>query len=237
MRLWLTCFSIAAAVTAFAGPVTGRVEIMGGKASPKDRRSNAGVAVWLEPLDGTVVPAIRPGKATMVQQKKEFRPHVLAIPVGTVVDFPNFDPIFHNAFSNASGQQFDVGLYPPGTSRQVAFRRPGIVRVFCNIHQSMSAVIVVQPTPYLAVSDEKGTFAFSSVAPGRYAVHAFYERATQSALDALSRDITVGAGPTEVPTLTVSESGYLAVPHKNKYGRDYPPDTGDNPVYSGEKHP
>jgi len=209
---------------------------MGGKASPKDRRSNAGVAVWLEPLDGTVVPAIRPGKATMVQQKKEFRPHVLAVPVGTVVDFPNFDPIFHNAFSNAAGQRFDVGLYAPGTSRQVAFRRPGIVRVFCNIHQSMSAVIVVQPTPYLAVSDEKGTFAFSGVAPGRYAVHAFYERATQSALDTLSRDITVGTGPTEVPTLTVSESGYLAVPHRNKYGRDYPPDTGDNPVYSGEKH-
>ena len=70
----------------------------------------------------------------MVQKDKTFTPHVLAIPVGATVEFPNFDPIFHNAFSNYDGKTFDLGLYAPGTSKSVVFSRPGIVRVFCNIH-------------------------------------------------------------------------------------------------------
>ncbi len=113
-----------------------------------------GVVVWLEPLSGVAVLPAKAGRAEMIQKDKTFTPHVLAITAGTTVDFPNYDPIFHNAFSNYDGQIFDIGLYPPGTTRSIPFRRPGVVRVFCNIHPTMSAVIVVLKSPYFAVSDK-----------------------------------------------------------------------------------
>ncbi len=158
----------------------------------------------------------------MVQQHKQFLPHVLAIRAGTTVDFPNLDPIFHNAFSNIDGQPFDVGLYPPGSSRRVLFHKTGIVRVFCNIHESMSAVIVVEDTPWLAVSNERGGFTIADVPPGEYILHVFYERATRQTLESLTRNVEVVEGRTSLPDLRISRTGYIAVPHQNKYGRDYP---------------
>src|SRR5204863_367127 len=113
---------------------------------PSVRKENySGVVVWLDP-QVAMPPA--PGQARMLQKDKTFIPHVLPITVGTTVDFPNADPIFHNAFSNYNGQLFDIGLYAPGSSRSVRFKSAGIVRVFCNIHANMSAVIVVLATPY-----------------------------------------------------------------------------------------
>ena len=87
--------------------------------------------------------------AQIVQKNKKFSPHILAVTTGTTVDFPNNDPIFHNAFSNFEGKVFDIGLYPPGTSKSVRLDRPGVVRVFCNIHPTMSAIIAVLSTPVL----------------------------------------------------------------------------------------
>ena len=108
--------------------------------------------VWLLPADGVAGAArCRSGKhARLIQKDKTFTPHVLAIETGTTVDFPNYDPIFHNAFSNFSGQLFDIGLYAPGSSRSFRFQRSGMVRIFCNIHPAMSAVILVVDTPYFA---------------------------------------------------------------------------------------
>ena len=123
----------------------------------------------------------------MIQKDKMFTPHVLAVPVGGSVSFPNLDPIFHNAFSNFNGQIFDVGLYKPGSSRTVAFKRAGIVRVFCNIHPQMSAVIVVLDTPYFAVSNKAGAFEIADVPPGEYQLHVFHERAAEETLDSLTR--------------------------------------------------
>ena len=122
------------------------------------------MVVSLMPLDKELdkPPVLAPAHATIRQKGKTFLPHILAITAGTVVDFPNDDPIFHNAFSNYNGQIFDLTLYPPGTTRSVHFTRPGVVRVFCNIHASMSAVIVVLKTPYFAVSNRDGTFAMRS---------------------------------------------------------------------------
>src|SRR5947209_1192263 len=145
--LWRICFSAAFASLLNGAAVSGSVALRDSR-NPKVTRKQdySGVVVWLEPLSNTVPVSLAPRHAKMVQKNKSFTPHVLAIPVGTVVDFPNFDPIFHNAFSNYNGQVFDVGLYPPGSSRSVRFARPGIVRVFCNIHAGMSAVIVVLNT-------------------------------------------------------------------------------------------
>src|SRR6185437_14788120 len=120
---WHTCFSrgtlaLAFVVAASAGTVTGRVELVSSHdANVRKHADYSGVVVWLEPLAGAPVIPVKAGRAQMVQKNKTFSPHVLAITVGTVVDFPNFDPIFHNAFSNYNGQVFDIGLYPPGTTR------------------------------------------------------------------------------------------------------------------------
>jgi plastocyanin len=183
----------------------------------------SGVVVWLEPASGTSVIPAAAARAQMVQKNKTFSPHVLAISVGTVVDFPNYDPIFHNAFSNYNGQVFDLVLYPPGTTRSQSFRREGVVRVFCNIHPTMSAVIVVLKSPYFATSAKNGSFEIANVPAGSYREHVFHERATEETLEALTRTVEVGDGPLELPEVQISESGYLQVPHKNKFGKDYPP--------------
>ncbi|MEP6961949.1 MAG: hypothetical protein ABI995_07720, partial [Acidobacteriota bacterium] len=143
------------AVALLAGPVSGRVELRDSQ-DPAVRKGldYSGVVVWLEPINAAL-PTRRTGLvARMDQRNKTFVPHVLAVEAGTLIDFPNSDPIFHNAFSNYNGELFDVGLYPPGSSRSVRFGRTGIVRVFCNIHASMSAVIVVLNTPYYATTQK-----------------------------------------------------------------------------------
>jgi plastocyanin len=228
------CFSalvgIALLAPAPASTVRGSVDLSGDTRKHKDY---SGVVVWLEPLAGSVAPAVPSGPALMVQKNKAFTPHVLAIPVGGSVSFPNLDPIFHNAFSNFNGQIFDVALYKPGSSRTVTFRREGIVRVFCNIHPQMSAVIAVLGTPYFAVSDKEGIFKILNVPPGDYQFHVFHERAAPETLDRLARKITVETAMLELPPLSISESGYLPEPHKNKYGKDYPPVIDGRPGYSG----
>jgi len=215
-----------------AATVHGRVEIVSSKDPDVRKHSDfSGVVVWLDPVSGAL-PAPRPGKAEMVQKGKRFTPHVLAITVGTAVEFPNYDPIFHNAFSNYDGQVFDVGLYPPGATRTVPFKKEGIVRIFCNIHPTMSAVIVVLRSPYFAVSAKDGEFSTADVPPGSYRLHVFHERSTEQKLNDLVRTVEVAAAGVTLPNLTVSENGYLVVPHKNKYGKDYPADAGS---YSGIK--
>ena len=185
--------SLAAATNLVAGSVSGRVELRDSQdAAVRKHMDFSGVVVWLEPVTGSPAAAPPGAIAKMVQKDKTFTPHVLPIRVGTSVDFPNFDPIFHNAFSNYNGQLFDVGLYPPGTSRRVHFARPGVVRVFCNIHAAMSAVIVVLNTPYFDTTQKNGSYQFRDVPPGEYTLHFFHERATQATLDSLTRRVTVG---------------------------------------------
>jgi plastocyanin len=224
----LTCFS-ALSLLLPAANVTGQVELRDSKqSSVRKKRDFSGVVVWLEPAS---VPSLKPARATMSQKDKTFLPHVLAVTTGTTVDFPNYDPIFHNAFSNYDGQVFDVGLYPPGSSRAVRFSRPGIVRIFCNIHAQMSAVIVVLTTPYFATTSHTGAFSIPNVPPGSYTLRVFHERATGATLDALKREVTIGAEPQALPLLAISESGFLSVPHKNKHGHDYPPPPADEGFY------
>ncbi|HLG97973.1 MAG TPA: methylamine utilization protein [Bryobacteraceae bacterium] len=230
---WAAGLAMPAAIDATT--VQGRVELVfSHDPNVRKHQDYSGVVVWLEPLSGTpVVPALA-RHAEMVQKNKTFTPHVLAITVGTTVDFPNYDPIFHNAFSNYEGQIFDIGLYPPGTSRSIAFRREGVVRVFCNIHPTMSAVIVVLRSPYFAVSNKAGAVEIADVPPGSYRLHVFHERATEQTLAALMRTFEVSGPSLQLPPISVSESGYLEGPHKNKYGKEYsaPSDSG---VYPGPK--
>jgi plastocyanin len=222
------------AASCFAADVSGRVELADSReASVRKHRNYSGVVVWLE---SPLVPAKALRNPAQMQQKgKTFEPHVLAVPVGATVDFPNFDPIFHNAFSNFSGQPFDVGLYPPGKTRSVHFHREGIVRVFCNIHPTMSAIIAVLNTPYFAVTNRTGEFRIPGVQPGDYRLKFFHERAAGETLDRLERPVKVNAAGLLIPPVAISESGFIAVPHKNKYGKDYPAVGDDHILYPGAK--
>jgi hypothetical protein len=109
------------------------------------------------------------------------------------------------------------------------------VRVFCNIHPQMSAVIAVLDTPYFAVSNKAGGFEIANVPPGDYQLHVFHERAAEETLDSLTHKITIETAALELSPLPISESGYLQVPHKNKYGKDYPPVIDNQPAYPGAK--
>jgi plastocyanin len=221
------CFSLAAALAA-AATVQGKIELT----DAKKKASAAGVVVWLEAVGGAAPAAA--GRYVLDQKNKRFLPHVMAVPVGAQVDFPNHDPIFHNAFSNFAGQPFDTGLYAPGTSQKITFRREGVVRVFCNIHAQMSAVIVVVPTPYFAVTNAAGAYQIANVPAGEYVLKVFHERATPETLAKLERRVTVG-GDEELEALRISESGYLEVGHKNKHGREYPPQPNEAGAYLGRK--
>jgi plastocyanin len=230
---WLICFS-ASLLPIFAAPFSGRVELRDSRyAAVRNHHDFSGVVIALTPVENTPPPAA--GKhAVMLQKGKMFTPHVLAIQAGSLVEFPNADPIFHNAFSSYNGQVFDIGLYPPGTTRSVRFARPGVVRVFCNIHASMSALIVVVASPYFATTKPDGTFNIADVAAGQYNLSVFHERASEATLAELAQKITVGQEGATLPNIVISEAGFLSIPHKNKYGHDYPADSGDL-AYPGSK--
>jgi len=240
--LWLICFSgLWAHLLNAAEPAVlrGRIELKDSRDPAVRKRADySGVVVSLHSLDAhprdphphTAAPAKH---LEILQKDKMFRPHLLAVETGSIIDFPNADPIFHNAFSSYSGQVFDIGLYPPGTSRSVRFARSGVVRVFCNIHSSMSAVIVVLDTPYFAVTSSDGQFQIEAP-PGAYQMRIYHERATEESLRALSRTVQLsGSQPLVPPVIQVSEAGYLPSPHKDKHGRDYPQGTDDRSVYPG----
>jgi plastocyanin len=228
----LICFSAATAPVASGQEVAGRIILADSNDERVVRRQDhSGVVVWLTPVKGVPLPAPPAKPAVMAQKNKTFQPHVLAIQAGTTVDFPNYDPIFHNAFSTYDGRVFDLGLYPPGTSRRVLFDRPGIVRVFCNIHEAMSAIIAVLPGPWFCVTPRSGAVSIPAVPEGEYMVHFFHERALPEVLEKLSRKITVGPKGEALGPITISEAGYLPMPRKNKYGLDYVPDLQDRRGY------
>src|SRR2546427_3215755 len=184
-------FSAALAAHVAAATVGGVVQLVNSRdQNVRNKGDYSGVVVWLERV-GAPPPELIPQIVKIAQKQKRFVPHLVAVPVGSTVDFPNYDPIFHNAFSNFAGQPFDVGLYPPGTSQRVRFLRDGVARVFCNIHPTMSAVIVVVRTPFTAISNKEGTFSIEGVEPGEYRMRVFHDRSSDQTLRALERKVTV----------------------------------------------
>jgi plastocyanin len=190
---------LSAALTAAApggqtpntGSVSGRVTLtrrIRGKALPSTaypsralRRSEApatpeirNVVVYLK--DPAFRGALTPRRAEMKQASETFQPHVLAITKGSTVDFPNDDPYFHNVFSLSGAATFNLGRYPRSQTRSQTFAKPGIVKVFCQIHSQMSAAILVFDHPYFTVPALDGTFDLPNVPPGSYTVVGWHER-------------------------------------------------------------
>ena len=120
-----------------------------------------------------------PAQATHVeirQRDENFFPRVVAVAVGSTVEFPNDDPIYHNVFSLSRARTFNLGRYPKGTSERVRFDKPGIVKVFCDIHSHMTATVIVFDHPWFAIPDEDGRFELPDVPPGMQQVTAWHER-------------------------------------------------------------
>ena len=213
--------------------VTGGVSVVRGAGARADNSDSSGAIVSLRPVSGTPgqpADTARP-RFKVVQQHKRFDPHVLAIPAGSIVDFPNLDPFFHNVFSMFDGKRFDLGLYEAGASHNVTFDRPGIVYIFCNIHPEMSAVVVVTDTPYYGISDKAGKFSISHVPPGRYVLNVWHERGKPEAPSDFPRQVTITPENTSLPAIHLIDSGQLVAPHKNKYGHDYEPAKSAGPTY------
>jgi plastocyanin len=148
----------------------------GAGSSPASETEN--VVIYLEG------PAPFPAAArtyTMAQQDGVFAPHVLPVPVGSTVEFPNQDRVYHNVFSLSKAESFDLGRYPRGSSRSVRFDTAGVVKVFCHIHSDMSAVVLVVPNPFFAQPDANGRFRIDGIPAGEYTVVAWHERARRVA--------------------------------------------------------
>jgi plastocyanin len=162
VTLLSVCWWLAAA-PAFAAEVAGTVQV-GGKPAQH-------AVVWIDVPDAP--PSPQTPRIVLDQRNLTFTPHVLVVRVGTTVDFPNNDTVFHNVFSFRDGKKFDLGMYPKGTSKRIVFDKPGLARLFCNIHPNMAAYVMAVDTPYFAVSNEQGAFSIAGVPPGTYTYHAW----------------------------------------------------------------
>ena len=204
-------------------PVMGKVELDRGRGLFSSGIGPAeNVVIYLESSTISPPPPMK-GSFRMVQQSKRFDPPIIVVSPGTEVDFPNRDPIFHNVFSPYYGPPFDLGLYKPGDSKRVEFRVPGVSWIFCNIHQEMSAIVLTVTTPYFAVTDKRGNFSIPGVPEGAYRVKVWYDQVTPEELEKASRAAEIGPTTRQLPTLRLSTQGFVAIPHKNKFGKDYPP--------------
>lgn len=177
--------------------------------------------VWLDPLGKSTGKTWKKPAATftMTTRSKEFLPHVIAVPAGSTVSFPNEDPIAHNLFSLTPGNTFDLGLYRRGAGKNHRFEVPGAVNVYCNVHPNMSAIVHVMSTPYYGFADPNGNYSFD-VPPGKYRITAWNEQG-----GAQTSDIEVKADGTVAGAtlLTIDGRNFRVSQHKNKFGQAYRP--------------
>ena len=185
----------------FALPAGGiddrRPAIVDPRTRPVVRQPRVGV-VYLEVAPSAAFEDPVRTRERMDQRNETFVPHLLAIRTGTIVDFPNSDRIYHNVFSLSPTRRFDLGRYAVGRSKSVRFDRPGMVRVFCDIHSHMSAFILVFSHRYFAVTQADGTFQLPPVPAGTYMLAGWYEGEVRA-----NRQVVVRAGETLMADLPV----------------------------------
>ncbi len=205
-----------APAAAQAGNVSGRITIQEKDNAPSP---DLGDAVVYLVGQGVALPAAR---FEITISDKTFSPHVLVVPVGSTVAFPNHDPFDHNVFSVSDSNSFDLGLYGRGEGKATVFGYPGLVRVFCNVHPRMVALVQVMGTHQFAQAGGDGSFTITGVEPGTYKLHVWHERASQE----LVRDVVVGPNGLADLQVALNARSFRWQPHKNKFGKDYPTNAG-----------
>jgi plastocyanin len=220
-KLSLCCIPVAiffGLIPVEGAEVTGRVRIIGRAPS-----ASVETVVYAERLDAAT--PVRPGSYAITQRNRTFVPSVVAVPLGSKIEFPNADMIFHNVFSLSRPDPFDLGLYRGGASRSRVFSQAGTFLLFCNIHPDMSAVILVLPTSHIASTNQQGNYKLD-LPVGRYRLVAWSPRSEK-----VSAEISVSAGTQTVNEMVLDESKFVAMPHRNKFGQDYPK-SGYDPLKS-----
>jgi len=225
----IAAFAIAFGTHAVAQgvEVTGRIEVMHQRSNAHaTTATSANVVVWLTPLSkGQPVP--EPHKSqefTLAQKDKQFVPHILVVPTGSSVNFPNLDPFFHNVFSLFNGKRFDLGLYEGNTRHVVQFDREGVSYIFCNIHPEMGAVVVSLSTPFYALSTAQGNLTLHGVPPGTYRLNVWAENVSVERLNELSLVVEISSQSAQLGTLHLVASGDVMNHHPNKFGENYSPE-------------
>jgi plastocyanin len=170
--------------------------------------------VYFRPAAGG--PRAQPGRYSIVTRNKRFAPTTVVVPIGSTVVFPNQDEVLHNVFSESPGSEFDLGLYGEGETREVLMQRPGAVLVFCNVHYSMYAAVVVVDTPFHGRVGADGRFAIEGVPDGPGTLHVWHPRADPLAVP-IARPAT-GAG-----TLDLAIVKPLIPEHQRLGGGSYAP--------------
>jgi plastocyanin len=206
----LAVVALAAGVPPSA--VSGRVTMLDKENQPGDDVGQA--LIW---LSGAPAPPRPPVQTDIGTSDKAFSPHVLVVPVRSTISFSNHDPFNHNVFSLSEENPFDLGLYGRGEARSVRFDRPGLVRVYCNVHAQMSALVLVRDTPWYTQPASDGSFTLGPVPPGNYTLHAWHERALE-----VTRPLAVPAGGVAQLALELDARGHEFKPHLNKHGQPYP---------------
>jgi plastocyanin len=181
------------------------------------------VVMWLSPLQ---TPGPKPVTSShppyrLMQKDKQFIPHLLIVPTGTNVEFPNADPFFHNVFSLFNGKRFDLGLYESGSSRSVRFDREGASYIFCNIHPEMGAVVLALSTPFYGVSGSNGTILIHGVPPGSYQLNVWSERAKPLPPSDFPREVQILPATTNLGIIQMQAAASARGKHKNKFGESY----------------
>ncbi len=193
-----------------AAPVVGRSSAgvtISGTVTGGGTLGPGGTVLWMKRVDGQPTPHPAPARGKIMSQRnKTFIPRVLAVPVGTKVDFRNEDDLFHNVFSLSSPNDFDTGLYKQGGSHSQTFRKAGVVQILCNIHSSMIGYVFVVDTPYYSQADASGAFAIKNVPPGQYDIETWHEASMKSS----KQRVTVGSE--SLRGLAVKVSGDKAAP-------------------------
>ncbi len=209
--VWALLALVSGAV-GWADEIRGRLVLMekGGRQVARGEDPTRAV-VWFEPASGAE--GGEPVAGEIVTRRKDFEPKVLAVPRGSRIEFPNRDPILHNVFSVSPGNTFDLGFVRRGESEAAVFPEPGVVRIFCNVHQDMVAHVVVLDTPWYTRPAEDGTFRLEGVPRGPGRLHVWHERAETRAFE-----IDPGDAPLEA-RLEITQP--RIPPHLNKFGRRY----------------
>ena len=209
MRCRMAVAALLVAVPASAGTISGKVDVIDRGGKPAGDLTN--VVVYVDGLKAKPKPAA-PARVTM--KGKQFLPHVVAVPVGGTVEFPNDDPIFHNVFSVSGENRFDLALYKRPKTGARTFDHPGVVKVYCNIHPQMSAVVVVRDNPFFAKVSPDGTFTIDNVPAGKHVLKAWHERAGEAAAE-----VAVPERGTATASLSLDASELQARPAQEQIRR------------------
>lgn len=198
-----------------AGDLVGVVSVVDKKGRQMDLKDDR-VIVFLEGRPAALSKRDMERSYTMNAIDKQFEPRVLIVPKGATVSFPNSDPIIHNVFSVSGKNRFDAGRFGKGNGASHKFTSPGLVRVYCNVHHQMNAIIYVAENPWYAYVEPDGAFTIKNPPPGEWRITALHRVAGKT-----SKNLTIGQGDHPPLTLELAAQRKRLKRHLNKHGKPY----------------